>query len=468
MESMMHGWMTKKLSNMPCNIIRDYQVEAVSKMKNGCILNGTVGSGKSRTAVAYYYHLMGGDLYYYKRNSETGCYDVGPFIFDIFYPNDSFQKSSQKPIYTYLSSNIKDLYIITTAKKRDEDEWESDLNPFLFSSHRETMYYKHKLIVDSWQNIKKYKDIKNAFFIFDEQKLTGYGVWVESFLEISKNNQWILLSATPGDVWIDYLPVFIAHGWYKNKYDFIAKHVVRNPYVKYFSVQKYINQGHLIKLKNDILIDMNFKRETVTNDIDIEVNHDSSECTQLKKKKFDIFKNKPIKNASEYCAAMRRIVNTDNSRSIAILNIIDKHPKAIIFYNYDYELDILLNLFDKYPHAQWNGHKHEQLPTGEAWVYLVQYAAGCEAWNCITTDTMIFYSENYSFKIMEQAKGRINRMNTPYYDLYYYHLISKSDIDKSIRATLKRKKKFNEKRFAPSFDDLEQEKYVQMQLDLDI
>lgn len=38
----------------------DYQREALGRMKNGCILCGGVGSGKSRTGLAYYYLHEGG------------------------------------------------------------------------------------------------------------------------------------------------------------------------------------------------------------------------------------------------------------------------------------------------------------------------------------------------------------------------------------------------------------------------
>ena len=132
-----------------------------------------------------------------------------------------------------------------------------------------------------------------------------------------------------------------------------------------------------------------------------------------------------------------------------LLEIVEDHPKAIIFYNFDYELEILRNLYygEDVEIAEWNGHKHQPIPRGDKWIYLVQYTAGAEGWNCITTDTIIFYSQNYSYKVLKQASGRIDRLNTPYTDLYYYHLVSKSGIDLAISRALKNKKQFNETRF---------------------
>lgn len=401
----------------------DYQIDALKKMKNGCILCGGVGSGKSITALAYYYLQNDGDI----SCLENPCMEYIP-----------------------MGDPPKDLYIITTAKKRDTLEWEEELAGFLLSTDGKLNLYTNKVIVDSWNNIKKYKDICNAFFIFDEQRVVGSGEWVKSFLKIARGNEWILLSATPGDTWMDYIPVFLANGFYRNRTEFKDTHVVMEPYSKFPKVRGYINQGRLLKYRKDILVTMDFKRETVAHDIVIDVEYDKIAYKSAIKTRWNPWTNKPMKNSSEFCQVLRKIINTDDSRQTKVLEIVEETPRVIIFYNYDYELEILRNLCygDDVTVAEWNGHKHEKVPDTDKWVYLVQYSAGAEGWNCISTNTMIFFSQNYSYKILSQAKGRIDRLNTTFKDLYYYHFKSKAGIDYAISKALSEKKQFNERSFA--------------------
>ena len=394
----------------------DYQLDAVSRMRNGCILCGGVGSGKSRTSLAYYYKEQGGVL-------GTKNY--------------------------VRMKNPKDLYIITTARKRDTLEWEGELSYFLLSTNPKVNGYKNRVIVDSWNNIQKYKNVTDSFFIFDEQRVVGSGVWVKSFLKITKSNDWILLSATPGDTWQDYIPVFIANGFYRNRTEFCNEHIIYSRFSKFPKIDRYINTGRLIRLRDRILVDMDFKRETVAHHEDIIVQYDISKYKETMRNRWDPYNNEPITNASGLCYILRKIVNSDESRQIALMDILESRPKVIVFYNFDYELDILKGLHygKDVQIAEWNGHSHQPIPTSKSWVYLVQYNAGCEGWNCIKTDTIVFYSQNYSYKIMAQAAGRIDRLNTPYTDLYYYHLKSRSGIDLAISKALKDKKKFNETRW---------------------
>ena len=394
----------------------DYQLDAVNRMRNGCVLCGGVGSGKSRTSLAYYYKEQGGIL-------GTKNYDK--------------------------MKNPKDLYIITTARKRDTCEWEGELAYFLLSTDPKISGYKNKVVVDSWNNIQKYKDITDSFFIFDEQRVVGSGVWVKSFLKIAKNNDWILLSATPGDTWQDYIPVFIANGFYRNRTEFCNEHIIYSRFSKFPKIDRYINTGRLIRLRDRILVDMDFKRETVAHHEDIIVQYDISKYKETMRNRWDPYNNEPITNASGLCYVLRKIVNSDESRQIALMDILESRPRVIVFYNFDYELDILMNLaYGKGVEvAQWNGHKHQPIPDSDKWVYLVQYNAGAEGWNCIKTDTIVFYSQNYSYKVMQQSAGRIDRLNTPYIDLYYYHLKSRSSIDLAISKALRDKKKFNETRW---------------------
>lgn len=385
-----------------------HQKKAVSELTNGKILCGGVGSGKSRTSLAYYHVQCGGKLDPYSPRKDH-----------------------------------KTLYIITTARKRDSNEWEEELIPFLFDSELDIV------VIDSWNNIKKYIEVTDAFFIFDEQRVVGSGAWVKAFLKIVKKNSWILLSATPGDTWMDYVPVFIANGFYKNKTEFIREHVVYNYRLDFPQVDRYLNTGRLLRLRDNILVNMEFERKTVQHHIDVFVDYNAMEYKKLFKERWDYEKDAPIQNASELCYKAKEIINADISRQLKVIEIVEQKGRAIIFYNFDYELDILHSLFDNttYDVAEWNGHKHQDVPETDRWVYFVQYNSGAEAWNCIRTDTIIFYSQNYSYKIMVQASGRIDRLNTNYIDLYYYHLKSHAGLDLAIAKALKEKKKFNESKF---------------------
>ena len=385
-------------------------------MHNGCILCGGTGSGKSVTSLAYYFKGCGGQ--------------VIPTIGKM--------------------KNPKDLYVITTARKRDSGEWLGDMSHFSISPYEECTPYKMKVVIDSWNNIKKYDEVTNAFFIFDEQRVVGYGSWTKSFLKIAKNNEWILLSATPGDTYSDYMPVFIANGFYKNKTEFTREHCVYNRYSKFPQIERYINTGRLNRLRRIVLVDMPYEKPAEQHHFDIFCDYDKLAYKELCRTRFNIDTGEPIENASEFCYELRKICNSDISRINFVLDMHKKVDRIIIFYNFDYELEALLNApyDDGVVIAQWNGHIHEEVPRKcSRWIYLVQYAAGAEAWNCILTDTMIFYSQNYSYKMTTQAAGRIDRLTTPYSDLNYYHLKSKSGIDLAISKSLSEKKKFNETKF---------------------
>lgn len=394
----------------------DYQKEALSKIKNGSILCGGVGSGKSITSLAYYHVSCRGKL-------------------------DPFEKM-ENPI---------NLYIITTARKRDTEEWDKELIPFFLSSGNNI--YGIDVTIDSWNNIKKYSKVKNSFFIFDEQRVVGWGVWAKSFIEIARNNKWILLSATPGDTWMDYLAVFIANGFFKNKTEFIRNHVIYSRYTKYPKVESYIHDRRLQRLRDSILVNMNFDRKTIQNHIHVLCEFDKQLYKETLKNRWDVFKDAPITSASELCSCLRKISNASEDRLNKIMDILNAKKKAIIFYNFDYELDLLKDTLDfyDYEYAEWNGHKHQPIPKSDEWAYLVQYTAGAEGWNCIQTDTVIFFSPNYSYKIMVQSAGRIDRLNTPYKNLYFYHLKTTSGIDIAIQKALNSKKKFNENKFTKGY-----------------
>lgn len=399
------------------------QLDAARKMKNGCILCGGVGSGKSRTALFYY---VSKDCLGSVRMNNQG----------------TFQKMK----------NPRDLYIITTARKRDSKDWEIEAADFLLINSEDS-FFGVNITVDSWNNIKKYKKLHGAFFVFDEQRVVGSGVWVKSFLDIARKNHWILLSATPGDQWSDYIPVFVANGFYRNRTEFLALHAVYARNMKYPKIDRYIDTDILERYRSSILVNIDYEKQTERHHIDIITEYDREQYRKIYIDRWDPFENCPIQEGGKFVYLLRKLVNSDNDRVKKAVEICKECSRAIIFYNFDYELEMLLLVFENtdFLVGQWNGHRHEECPEGEKWVYLVQYSAGCEAWNCITTNTILFFSQTYSYKILEQACGRIDRRNTPYTDLFYYHLRSKSSIDIAIKRKLEDKKQFNEKAFYGKF-----------------
>ena len=388
--------------------LMDHQKEVINRLDNGKILWGDTGSGKSAAALGYYV-------------------------------------AKESP---------KDIYVITTAKKRDSFDWYSDATKFGIGVERDLTLHG-VITIDSWNNIGKYKDVKEAFFIFDEQRLVGNGVWVKSFLRIAKKNRWILLSGTPGDVWLDYAPVFIANGWYKHITDFKFQHVLYEPFSKYPKIRMYLKEDKLEQLRNDILVEMPFPRHTerVLNWMDVD--HNVELFKKAYKERWNVFEDRPIKDISELFRVLRKIVNQDESRLEMIKKLSKDHPRLIIFYNFNYELEILRTLKEDYNVAEWNGHKKEQIPETDSWIYLVQYVSGAEGWNCVLTNAMIFYSLTYSYKNFEQSQGRIDRLNTDYKTLYYYIFVSNSVIDRAIKKSLEEKEAFYPSKFAESLEVLE-------------
>ena len=397
-----------------------HQIEAINKMKVGCILCGDVGTGKSRTAIAYYYTKICKGHF---PITEKDCWGI--------------------------FKTPRDLLIITTAKKRDSYEWLDELIIFHLFENPEYNPCNVKITIDSWNNIGKYKNIQNTFVIFDEQRIVGSGSWVKSFLKISNRNPWILLTATPGDVWSDYIPVFIANHFYRNKTEFAIRHIVYDRFAKYPKINHYVDVKELVEHRNDILVMMEYKRKTTRNRFNTMCTYDKELYSKVVKDRWDPYDNKPIEETGKLCYLMRRVVNEDQSRVNKVCKLLDEHPRAIIFYNFTYELEALREMLDSigYLYSEWNGEKHSPLPKGEAWVYLVQYAAGAEGWNCVETDTIIFYSLNYSYRMTMQAEGRIDRLNTTYTELYFYYLKSNAPIDKAISNALHNKRNFNERTF---------------------
>lgn len=381
------------------------QKQAVEELEHGKILCAKPGAGKSRVALAYYMEKELQDLI-----------EAPPIL------------------------------VITTAKKRNSKDWEDEAAKFGIGTV-EGATVAGTITVDSWNNITKYTDIEGYFVILDEQRLVGSGAWVKSFYKIAAKNRWIMLSGTPGDTWMDYAPVFIANGFYKNITDFRRNHVVYKSFQNFPVIERYIGIRKLMQCRMDVLVEMEVKTHTERSVEKIHVSHDEDMVSLVMDKRWHVYEDRPLNDAGEMFLVMRKVVNGSDDRIEKLRYLMETHPRIVVFYNFDFELEKLRTLSDEITVAEYNGHKHEDVPTTEKWLYLVQYMAGNEAWNCTETDCMVFYSLTYSYKQYEQAQGRIDRRNTPYFDLYYYVFISNSMIDRAVWRSLELKKDFNEGKY---------------------
>ena len=397
-----------------------HQIKAAGKLRNRGILRGDVGSGKSRAALLYHILDCGGQVRVNGRGEDN-------------------KPSSPRP-----------LYIITTAKKRDDLEWERELALFGMTTGDDGGWNAAPIVVDSWNNIAKYATVRDATFLFDEQRLVGSGAWVKAFYQIARKNRWVILTATPGDDWQDYIPVFVANKFYRNKTEMLRMHAVYNKYAPYPKVDRWVDEATLERFRDRVLVEVDYKSLNKRHILTEPTEFDMEKFDTIKENRWNPYENRPIQDVGELFRLMRRVSNEDDSRISRLEKIFESSPRLIIFYNFDYELEKLRH-FAKgtgAPYAEWNGHHHMAVPSEDSWVYLVQYTAGSEGWNCTSTDSIAFYSLTYSWKAFEQSMGRIDRLNTPYNELYYYVLRNQSWIDQQIWASLMRKKTFNERAHA--------------------
>ena len=402
-------------------VYRPEQIQAVRQLQNGSILAGGVGSGKTLTSLAWYLTSV----------CNAASFEKG----------GSLAKKKVK--------GSPKLYVITTAKKRDSLEWEEEAARLGLSTDPTCSFTGSSIVVDSWNNIGKYSDREHAVFFFDEQRASGSGRWVKEFLKITRKNTWLLLSATPGDVWMDYLPVFMAHGFFRTRTEFMEDHVIFDRFAKYPKVKRYIGEAKLQRLRRSILVEMPVERHTTRERESVYCDYDRDLYKWVVKNRMDPWTEEPLRDAGGVCRILRKVVSDNDWRSEQAKRILSSNERVIVFYNYNYELDRILAVAESLglPTAQWNGHRHDAIPAEPRWVYICQYTSAAEGWNCTSTDTVLFWSLNYSWRVTEQCEGRIDRLNTPYSRLKYYFLESHSSIDEAVRRSLSSKKVFNERAF---------------------
>lgn len=409
---------------MPGVNLRQFQHECVQALRSGKVLAAGVGAGKSIMA-----------LYWY----VTKCCTVRT------------SHNANGELFQIMPGS-PDLVIITTAKKRDNHEWDDELYRYaLHQGENSKKMGRVHVTIDSWNNITKYVDT-SAVFIFDEQRAIGSGAWSKAFVRIARRNPWVMLSATPADTWSDWCPIFVADGFYRNRTEFFRRHAVYSRYTKYPRIDRWIDEDYLNRCRDRVLVTCEVPRETERVVHQLTCAYDKETVRKAMKTRWNPETEEPFLNATELCFYLRRVIDTDPTRLSYAAHVVRDHRKVIIFYTLRAELEQILKLEEVtgVPVYQYNGGRHDDLPQGNSWVYAVQFQAGSEGWNCTSCNTVLYWSLPYSYKQAEQAAGRIDRLDTSYKTLNYYIMRSFAPLDLGIIRALRNKENFNASGFLRS------------------
>lgn len=276
------------------------------------------------------------------------------------------------------------------------------------------------------------------------------------------------LSATPfSNSYIDVAPYLILAGFYKNKSQFLKRHIKH--FDKYFAPITGPGTGIVAKsyFKDPDLITKRFESIKVSIDtsqyypkverfhIKSHLNKDTA--TQYRQIKLDykhhINYEYPIQARTEQ---QRLISNHDYEKDLQLLKILQwrkniKQAPVLIFYQYSSSLANLLQvLTQSYPLYKIkiiNGNHRlnfEQAPSNPDTIILIQYQAGGEGLDWQWSNLSIFYEAPVQYEKLVQARGRNVRDKSIMKRVYHYELESANTIDSERWNIMKHHKDFTD------------------------
>lgn len=339
-----------------------------------------------------------------------------------------------------------------TIKSWNDDHPDNQLDPILITSIDKFANICQN--IKSFTKLLKETDLMGAYFVGDEYHKYKNPVSKRSKqLQKLEHFNKIGLSATPltNDIIMDGMSYLIHAGYYKNKTDFMRKSGLENHKGRFGEITVYNQDGSVntemwpyYNTMKQQLSEIMYRPKINIADYDMPGVEKHINQLDYNEKLYEDMRSLAYANrqrmfASPIDYAMEAIdrIHRDPQRLEELMKIIkDKDVKQpLIFYHNVCVKDAIVEELEK------NNITNYQIISGENNFrdvdierdapMLVQYQSGSEGIEMKFSNTSIFYQNQRSYAILEQARGRNVRRGMTH-DINHYYLIADNEVDQEV------------------------------------